>query len=77
MARGPEAGLQLLAEPWLEAALAGYHLFHAAVADLQRRAGRLQAAEAAYRQALELTANEAERTFLRRRLGEVVGAEPL
>ena len=73
MARGPAAGLDMMAE--LEAAgdLDGYHLFYAARADLLRRAGRNNEAATAYSRALSLTTNEAERTFLRRRLAEVSG----
>jgi RNA polymerase sigma-70 factor, ECF subfamily len=51
--------------------LEGYHLFHAARADLLRRLDRRPEAAAAYRTALELTANEAERGYLERRLREV------
>lgn len=51
--------------------LEGYHLLHAARADLLRRLGRGEEAGSAYRLALELTANEAERRYLERRLLEV------
>ena len=51
--------------------LEGYHLLHAARADLLRRLGRAEEAAAEYRRARELTANEAERRFLERRLREV------
>jgi RNA polymerase sigma-70 factor (ECF subfamily) len=66
MATGPEAALPLVDE--LAAPLAGYHLWHATRADLLRRLGRRDEAAAAYQKALELTQNEAERLFLRRRL---------
>jgi len=66
MAIGPEAALPLVDE--LSAPLAGYHLWHATRADLLRRLGRREQAAAAYQKALELTQNEAERRFLRRRL---------
>jgi RNA polymerase sigma-70 factor, ECF subfamily len=52
-------------------ALEGYHLLHAARADLLRRLERHGEAAAAYRRALELTANEAESRYLERRLLEV------
>jgi len=68
MAIGPEAALPLVDE--LSAPLAGYHLWHATRADLLRRLGRREQAAAAYQKALELTQNEAERRFLRRRLKE-------
>ena len=71
MAEGPERGLDLMAP--LERELDGYHLFHAARADLFRRLGRAEDAAVAYRRALELTTNEVERRFLRRRLDEVAG----
>jgi RNA polymerase sigma-70 factor (ECF subfamily) len=51
--------------------LDGYHLLHAARADLLRRLDRREAAARSYRRALELTANESERDFLERRLCEV------
>jgi RNA polymerase sigma-70 factor, ECF subfamily len=69
MATGPEAALPLVDE--LSAPLAGYHLWHATRADLLRRLGRRDEAAAAYQKALELTQNEAERLFLRRRLKEL------
>jgi RNA polymerase sigma-70 factor (ECF subfamily) len=52
-------------------ALDDYHLLHAARADLCRRLGRRDEAAAAYRRALELTANETETRYLERRLAEV------
>ncbi len=51
--------------------LEGYHLLHAARADLLRRLERHEEAAVAYRRALELTANEAESRYLERRLLEV------
>jgi RNA polymerase sigma-70 factor (ECF subfamily) len=51
--------------------LSGYHLYHAARADLLRRLGRGDEAVVEYRRARELTANEAERRFLERRLREL------
>ena len=52
-------------------ALEGYHLLHAARADLLRRLELRDEAAAEYRRALELTTNEAEARYLRRRLLEV------
>jgi RNA polymerase sigma-70 factor (ECF subfamily) len=69
MADGPGAGLALL-EP-LADELDAYHLYHSARADLLRRRGDDGAAAAAYRRALELATNPAERRFLERRLTEV------
>ncbi|HEX9070151.1 MAG TPA: RNA polymerase sigma factor [Ktedonobacterales bacterium] len=71
MADGPLAGLALLDRPELASALADYHLYHAARADLLRRAGKLAEASAAYRRALPLCQNERERAFLSRRITEV------
>ena len=71
MADGPLRGLALLNRLELELALRDYYLFHAARADLLRRAGRMNEAAASYSQALRLCQNERERAFLRRRLAEV------
>ncbi len=71
MADGPLRGLALLDRPELVKALRDYYLFHAARADLLRRAGRLNEASAAYIRAFGLCQNERERAFLRRRLTEV------
>lgn len=69
MVEGPETGLSLMAR--LARELDDYHLFHAARADLHRRAGALGEAAAAYRRALDLVRSEPERRFLQRRLAEV------
>jgi RNA polymerase sigma-70 factor (ECF subfamily) len=63
-----EAGLEQMDS--LEG-LESYHLLHAARADLLRRLERRDEAAAAYRRALELTANEPETRYLERRLAEV------
>jgi RNA polymerase sigma-70 factor, ECF subfamily len=68
MADGPAAGLALMAP--LAARLDAYQPFHAARADLLRRLDRWSEAAGAYRRALELTTNAAERTLLERRLSE-------
>jgi RNA polymerase sigma-70 factor (ECF subfamily) len=69
MADGPVRGLELLAP--LEGELDGYHLFHAARADLLRRLDRRREASAAYERALGLAQNPVERSFLERRLTEL------
>jgi len=51
--------------------LDGYHLAHAARADLLRRLGQRAGARAAYEQALALAQQEPERRFLLRRLDEL------
>jgi RNA polymerase sigma-70 factor, ECF subfamily len=72
MARGPEAGLALVASLEASGQLAGYHLLPATRADLLRRLGRRQEAAVAYREALELTSTDAERRYLGRRLAEAM-----
>jgi len=54
----------------LAGALDRYHYFHAARADLLRRAGARDEAAVAYARALDLAGNAAERAFLERRLAE-------
>ncbi|HUY45352.1 MAG TPA: sigma-70 family RNA polymerase sigma factor [Streptosporangiaceae bacterium] len=73
MAEGPEAGLAEIGELERDGRLAGYRYLPAAKADLLRRLGRADEAAQAYRAALGLTANQAERDFLSRRLTEVTG----
>ena len=68
MLEGPEAGLALI-EGIKD--LNGYHLTHAARADLLRRLGRAKEARAAYERALKLARQEPERRFLERRLAEL------
>jgi len=71
MAEGPAAGLALLDELASDPALGGYHLYHAARADLLRRLDRPADAAAAYERALALVSTAPERAFLARRLAEV------
>ncbi len=73
MADGPEAGLAEMASLERDGRLAGYRYLPAAKADLLRRLGRVDEAAEAYRAALELTANYAERQFLASRLAGVAG----
>jgi RNA polymerase sigma-70 factor (ECF subfamily) len=70
MAEGVDKGLALIDE----LKIPGYHLLPAARADLLRRLGRKAEAAAAYRAALSLVKNDAERRFLERRLAEVTAA---
>ena len=70
MSEGPEKGLELMDA--IE--LPGYHLLPAARADLLRRLGRHNDSAGAYREALSLVKNDAERRFLMRRLAEVSAA---
>lgn len=71
MAQGPAEGLAIIEPIATRGLLADYPYLHAARADLLRRLGRLDEAAAAYRRASDLTANEAEKAFLSRRLAEV------
>jgi RNA polymerase sigma-70 factor (ECF subfamily) len=74
MASGPEAGLRLIDALVVAGELDGYSYLHSAQADLLRRLGRSSEAAAAYERARDLTANDAERTFLEGRLAEVARA---
>ena len=65
MAEGPDRGLELI--DGIDG-LERFHLFHAARGDLLRRLGREDDAAGAYRRALELASQPAERRFLERRL---------
>ncbi|MDX6439156.1 MAG: polymerase sigma-70 factor, subfamily [Gaiellaceae bacterium] len=67
MAHGPEFGLELIGR----IDLPEYHLLHAARADLLRRLERHPEAADAYRAALALEMNAADRAFLERRLEDV------
>ena len=71
MRDGPAAGLRLIDAILARGDLAGYHLAHAARADLCRRLGRGTEARASYEKALALSQQEPERRFLRRRLAEI------
>jgi RNA polymerase sigma factor (sigma-70 family) len=65
---GPAQALAEVEELEKDGRLAGYQYLPAIKADLLRRLGRTDEASVAYRQALELTSNEAERQFLADRL---------
>jgi RNA polymerase sigma-70 factor (ECF subfamily) len=71
MRDGPSAGLVLVDAILGRGDLSGYHLAHAARADLCRRLGRIADARASYERALSLTGQEPERRFLKRRLAEL------
>ena len=66
-AEGPQAGLALVEELGLE----DYRYFHSTRAELLKRLGRIQESADAYRRALALADDEAERRLLERRLAEV------
>lgn len=71
MAESPDAGLEILNDGSLAEALDAYHLYHAARADLLRRAGSSSEAVEAYRRAISLASNEVERTYLEGRLRDL------
>jgi len=68
MVSGPAQALEEVAELEEDGRLARYQYLPAIKADLLHRLGRSEEASIAYRQALELTENDAEREFLARRL---------
>src|SRR4051812_13960082 len=74
-AEGAEAGLAALDALAGERQLAGYGYLPAARADFLRRLGRVDEARAAYEEALRLTANTVERTFLAERISQLGAAE--
>ena len=74
MDEGFAVGLARIDEIATSGVLDAYPYLHAARADLLRRLGRYDEARAAYERALGLTANAAERRFLRRRMVEVEAA---
>jgi RNA polymerase sigma-70 factor (ECF subfamily) len=68
---GFEHGLSLVEAAGASGKLDQYYLFHAARADLLSRLGRTLEAQVAYTRALELTANQVEQKYVRRRLREL------
>lgn len=68
LAHGLESALRWIEHIDRRGHLAGYHLLHAARADLLRRLGREEEAAQAYRKAMTLTRNGAERRYLGDRL---------
>jgi RNA polymerase sigma-70 factor, ECF subfamily len=72
MVRGPEAALDEIEALERDGRLAGYRYLPAVRADLLRRLGRHREAATAYRAALDLAENDAERAFLATRLAEAV-----
>jgi RNA polymerase sigma-70 factor (ECF subfamily) len=71
MSDGPKAGLELLERLESGEGLEGYHLLHAARADLLRRLGSFGEAAKCYERALGLATNDSERRYLEGRLHEV------
>jgi RNA polymerase sigma-70 factor (ECF subfamily) len=71
MVDGPRPALALIDTLAAAGDLDGYHLLHAARADLLRRVGSSEEAAKSYARALALVTNDSERRFLERRLREV------
>jgi RNA polymerase sigma-70 factor (ECF subfamily) len=70
MVEGPRAGLAIIDDLAKTGDLDGYHLLHAARADLLRRIGASAEAVASYQRALAVVSNDSERRFLERRMCE-------
>jgi RNA polymerase sigma factor (sigma-70 family) len=73
MAFGPARGLELIDELVARGDLAGYHLLHAARADMLEKLERLDEARAEFERAASLTRNERERGVL---LGRAQRSQP-
>ena len=73
MRDGAETGLAAITALLAQGNLGGYHLAHAARADMLRRLGRVEAAQGAYQRAFELARQPAERRFLQARLNDLAG----
>jgi RNA polymerase sigma-70 factor, ECF subfamily len=76
-ADGAAAGLAVLDALSGDDRVTRYQPFHAARADLLRRAGDVDGARAAYRRAVELTDNAPERAALAERAAEIPTAPPM
>jgi RNA polymerase sigma-70 factor, ECF subfamily len=74
MATGLERGLAWIEKLGAHPEMARYHLLPAAKADLLRRLGRFGEAADAYREALALVTNPAERRYLEKRLAQCGGS---
>jgi RNA polymerase sigma-70 factor, ECF subfamily len=73
MVAGPQVALDAVQELEQDPQLTGYRYVPAIKADLLRRLGRTEEAVEAYRAALALTDNEAEREFLAGRIADPTG----
>lgn len=72
MHEGPESGLSIINELARKKKLDSYHLLYSAKADFSRRAGKKRQAIKAYRKAIELAGQDAERRYLENQLAEVL-----
>jgi RNA polymerase sigma factor (sigma-70 family) len=71
MARGPRAGLALIAKLDADGRVAGHHRLHAVRAHLLEQAGDAEAAEVAYREAARRTTSLPERRYLEARAARI------
>ncbi|MBT1690860.1 hypothetical protein, partial [Dawidia soli] len=71
MHKGPEAGLRQIDAILERGELTGYHLAHAARAELCRKTGRTDQARASWERALALAQQAPERRFIERKLREL------
>lgn len=76
MVEGPQPALALIDRLAAGGELDGYYLLHAARADFFRRSGMRDKAAECYARAAELTANDSELRFLKRRLAEMQSTKP-
>lgn len=70
MARSPQEGLQMLLR--LESQADNYYPYRTARADLLRRTSQREAATDAYKRAMDLCGNSAERAYFHQRLDEML-----
>ena len=75
MRDGPSEGLAAIEAVLGQGGVDDYHLAHAARADMQRRLGLTEAAQASYKRALALTRQPAERRFLQGRLAQLAARQ--
>jgi len=75
MTRGPRDGIENVLRVAEEAQLKRYYLLPATLGEMYERCGQLADAVAAYREALGLTTNEAERRFLLRQIERCAAIE--
>jgi RNA polymerase sigma-70 factor (ECF subfamily) len=71
MSEGPGKGLAMIDNLERAGKLDDYYLLHASRGDLLRRLRRFDEAKTAYQRALELTGNEVEKNYMRRRIDEM------
>lgn len=75
MSEGPQEGLLLIDAAGSSGKLDNYYLYHAARGDLFRRLQRFDESTEAYSRAIELTTNQVEKQYMRKRIEENGGSE--